>query len=315
MKSRTPVAVVVAAAVILIATLAAPSSAKTHHHPGRGRIVFGAETTNGTQLWTIWPNGTHLRQVTHVDGDAVNPDWSPDGRLLTFEWDTEEAAMVAVMNADGSALRSLGQTGCEFEGQPVFSADQRRIIYERYDCDVDDSLFSQQVKGGDERRLTDAFPDGHTDPNVSPNGRYLSFIRFDGGVEFQQALTVARANGTGQRDLLPPSWDIAIKHAWSPDNCHLVFTRDADPDPATDILSANLGIVSLGGHVRMLTHFSGGTLSAFAGSYSPDGRWIVYRLQDNDTGESALHVIRTDGSHDHEIFAREGVRARFIDWG
>jgi|tagenome__1003787_1003787.scaffolds.fasta_scaffold20972318_2 Tol biopolymer transport system component len=319
MKPRTSVAVAVVTAAILTAALAAPTSAtsstRQHHDPGRGHIVFGAETTSGTQLWTMRPDGTHLRQVTHVDGDAVNPDWSPDGRQLTFEWDTEDAGMVAVMHADGSDLRTLPQTGCEFEGQPVFSADQRRIIYERYDCDVDDSLFSQRAKGGDEQRLTDAFPDGHTDPNVSPNGRYLSFIRYDGGVEFQQALTVAHADGTGQRDLLPPSWDIAIKHAWSPDNCHLVFTRDANPDPVTGILSANLGIVSLGGHVRMLTHFSGGTFSAFAGSYSPDGRWIVYRLQDNDTGESALHVIRTDGSNDHEIFAQAGVRARFIDWG
>ena len=316
MKSRTPVAVVVAAAVILIATLAAPSSAKTHHHPGRGRIVFGAETTNGTQLWTIWPNGTHLRQVTHVDGDAVNPDWSPDGRLLTFEWDTEEAAMVAVMNADGSALRSLGQTGCEFEGQPVFSADQRRIIYERYDCDVDDSLFSQQVKGGDERRLTDAFPDGHTDPNVSPNGRYLSFIRFDGGVEFQQALTVARANGTGQRDLLPPSWDIAIKHAWSPDNCHPVFTRDADPDPVTGILERQPGD-RLARRPRPDAH----RISAVARSArSPartrrtgDGSSIGSRTTtpasppSTSSGRTAAATTRSSPS--------EGVRARFIDWG
>jgi Tol biopolymer transport system component len=59
----------------------------------------------------VWPNGTHVRQVTHVDGDAVNPDWSPDGRLIAFEWGTEEAARVAVMNADGSGLRTLPQTG------------------------------------------------------------------------------------------------------------------------------------------------------------------------------------------------------------
>jgi Tol biopolymer transport system component len=263
----------------------------------------------------VRPNGTHLRQITHVDGDAVNPDWSPDGRRLTFEWDTEDAARIAVVDADGRHLRTLPQTGCEFESQPVFSADQRRIVYERYDCGVDDSLFSQPVAGGAETRLTDAMPDGHTDPNVSPDGRYLSFIRFDDGVEHQQALTVACADGSHQHDVLPPSWDIAIKHAWSPDNRHLVFTRDADPDPVTGILNANLGVVSLGGRVRMLTHFSGGRWSAFAGSYSPDGRWIVYRLQDNDSGESALHVMRTDGSHDHPVFAQEGVRARFIDWG
>jgi Tol biopolymer transport system component len=166
-----------------------------------------------------------------------------------------------------------------------------------------------------EHRLTEAFPDGQTDPNVSPDGRHLSYIRFDGGVEFQQALTVADADGSHPRDLLPPSADIGVKHGWSPDNRHIVFTRDANPDPDTGILSANMGIVSLGGHVRMLTHFRGGTWSAFAGSFSPDGCWIVYRLQNNDTGASWLQVMRTNGSHRHTIFHQDGIRARGSDWG
>jgi Tol biopolymer transport system component len=315
MRAHTPV--LAAAAVALAGLLAAPPStaASDDPRPGRGRIAFGAETDSGTQIWTVWPNGTHLRQVTSVDGDASQPDWSPDGRLLTFEWDTEDSGSVAVTNADGSALRTLPRSGCEFHGQPVFSADQQRIIYERYDCNVDDSLFSQPVGGGSETRLTEAYPDGQTDPNVSPDGRHLSYIRFDNGVEFQQALTVADADGGHAHDLLPPSWDIAIKHAWSPDGRHLVFTRDANPDPVTGILSANLGIVSLSGHVTMLTHFSGGEWSAFAGSFSPDGRWIVFRLQDNLTGQSWLQVMRTDGSDAHTIFHQDGVRARGSDWG
>jgi Tol biopolymer transport system component len=314
MRTRTPIAAAIAA--LLAGVLAAPSATASHdQRPGRGRIAFGAETENGTQVWTVWPNGTHLRHVTNVDGDASQPDWSPNGRLLTFEWDTQDAGKVAVMNADGSGLRTLPQTGCEFQGQPVFSADQQRIIYERYDCDVDDSLFFQPIGGGDEERLTDAFPDGQTDPNVSLDGRHISYVRFDNGVEFQQALTVADADGSNPRDLLPPSADIGVKQAWSPDNQHLVFTRDANPDPVTGILSANIGIASLDGHITMLTHFTGGTWSAFVGSYSPNGRRIVFRLQNNDTGDSWLQVMRTDGSHQHTIFHQDGVRARGSDWG
>ncbi len=165
------------------------------------------------------------------------------------------------MDADGSHLRTLPTTGCEFEGQPVFSADGQRIIYERYDCDVDDSLFSQPVEGGAEQRVTNAPPDGHTDPNVSPDGRYISFVRYDQGVEFQQALTVADVDGSNQHDLLPPSWDIGVKHAWSPSSSRLVFTRDANPDPVTGLLAANVGTVSAdGSDVRMLTHYTDGRL-------------------------------------------------------
>ena len=314
MRTRTPIAL--AAVVILTGVLSVPSTAASHdHRRAHGRIAFGAETATGTQIWTIWPNGTHLRKVTHVDGDATQPDWSPDGRLLTFEWDTADAGKVAVMNANGSSLRSLPQAGCEFQGQPVFSADQQRIIYERFDCDVDDSLFSQPVAGGNEARLTNAFPDGHTDPNVSPDGSHISYVRVDNGVEFQQALTVADADGSNAHDLLPPSADIGVKQAWSPDGRSLTFTRGADPDPQTGILAANVGTVTLNGHTRMLTHYHQGHLSAFTGSFSPDGRWIVFRLQNNDTGQSWLKVMRTDGSHQHTIFHQDGVRARSSDWG
>jgi Tol biopolymer transport system component len=315
MRSRTTIAAAFGLALATLLGAPTTASADGPHGHRQGRIVFGAETPNGTQLWTIRPNGTHLRQITHVDGDAVNPDWSPNGRRLTFEWDTPDRGRVAVMDADGDRLRTLPPSGCA-QGQPVFTADARRIIYERFDCRTDDSLFAQRVQGGHERRVTTAPPDGHTDPNVSPDGRHLSFIRVDDGVEFHQALTVAKLDGTHQHDLLPPSWDIAIKHAWSPDSRRLVFTRDADPDPVTGVLAANVGTVRADGrHVRMLTHYTGGRLSAFAGSYSPDGRHIVFRLQDNTSGKSALWVMRTDGSHRRQIFSRDGVRPRFIDWG
>ena len=119
----------VALATLALFAPAAPASAEPADGPGPGRIVFGAETDRGTQIWTVWPNGTHLRQITDVDGEAVNPDWSPDGRSITFELGTSDTAEVGVMDADGSHLRTLPTTGCEFEGQPVFSADGQRIIY------------------------------------------------------------------------------------------------------------------------------------------------------------------------------------------
>jgi hypothetical protein len=76
MRTRTPIAAVVA--IILAGALPAPSSAASHdQRPGRGRIAFGAETENGTQIWTVRPNGTHLRHVTQVDGDASQPDCRP----------------------------------------------------------------------------------------------------------------------------------------------------------------------------------------------------------------------------------------------
>src|SRR4051812_14030225 len=80
---RHPTRAALAAAV---AALALPSSALATF-PGRdGRIAFHSATaTEGTQIFTVRPNGRDLRQITHVDGDAISADWSPDGRRLAFE--------------------------------------------------------------------------------------------------------------------------------------------------------------------------------------------------------------------------------------
>jgi len=51
--------------------------------PGdNGLIVFTSDELG--QLFTVRPDGTGLRQITNVDGAAVSPDWSPDGKRIVF---------------------------------------------------------------------------------------------------------------------------------------------------------------------------------------------------------------------------------------
>jgi Tol biopolymer transport system component len=307
---------VVIAGALALAALGLGAATPAAAQPGprvEGSIVFGAQTPAGTQLDTVRADGSGLRQITHVAGAAVNPDWSPDGRQITFEWDLADdaGAVVAVVNADGSGLHvpRTPDPGT-FDGQPVFSADGQRIIFERFDGVADDSLFSVRLDGSDLRRVTSAPPDGHSDPNVSPDGRHLSFIRFDQNIEFHQALTVSDIDGSHQRDLVPPSVDVGIKQAWSPDSKRLVFTPDADRQANVATIAAD------GTDLRMLTNFPDGSqFSAFAGSYSPDGHWIVLRIEDSQSGTSALYRVRPDGSHQQKIISIDGVTPRFIDWG
>ncbi|MEA2130556.1 MAG: hypothetical protein QOJ85_3447 [Solirubrobacteraceae bacterium] len=60
------------------------------------------------------------------------------------------------------------------------------------------------------------------------------------------------------------------------------------------------------------THFSG-QQRAYVGSHSPDGRWIVYRLEDH--GQFALMRMRPDGSDVRTILPLLSFRPRSIDWG
>jgi Tol biopolymer transport system component len=324
MSARRSVLAVVALTTAAVLVQPSPASADDQEAGGHGRhgpelIVFTGETATDQQLWTIRPNGTHARQITHVDGAAVDPDWSPDGRTIVFEWDlpNDAGAQIAFVDADGDHLRTLPitQPGC-VDANPAFTADGRSVVYEHFDCAADDALFVRSVDGtGQPQRLTAAGTDGYTEPNPSPDGQLLSYIRTAGGVEFQQALTVSDIDGSEPRDLLPPSEDVAVKTGWSPDSERIVLTTDANAIGDAP-LEANLATIAAdGSDLTYLTHFTGGHQSAFAGSYSPDGRRIVYRLEDSDAGDSALWTIRPDGTHARELFHRDGLRARFVDWG
>src|SRR3954469_4656739 len=115
-------------------------------------------------------------------------------------------AQLAFVDPDGRALRVLPitQAGC-VDANPAFTADGRRVVYVN-DCPTEAALYSRAVDGsGEPQRITPPGPDGYDEPNPSPDSRLLSYIRVENRVEFQQALTVSRVDGTDPRDLLPPS--------------------------------------------------------------------------------------------------------------
>jgi Tol biopolymer transport system component len=273
---------------------------------GNGPIAFHSDTPAGTQIFTVRPNGNDLRQITRVAGDAIRPDWSPDGRRIAFEIDTPDTASVALMNADGSGLVTVPGVG-RFNGDPSFTPDGRRLVYNFADDD-EFGTASMRLDGSDQRIVSIADAE---DPNVSPDGTTISETCTQ-AAEVLQALCTFPIAGGAPTALTPFTAEVGAKSDWAPDGRRLVFTDHADlPHPGD---SANVGTVASDGtDLRLLTHFSGGAVNAFAGSYSPDGRWIVFRLEDN--GRFGLDVIRPDGTHLRAILPLSGLAPRFIDWG
>jgi Tol biopolymer transport system component len=68
----------------------------------------------------VRPDGHGLRQITHVDGNAERADWSPDGRRIAFELDTNDGSSVALVDADGGNLVILPPSPGAAEGDPSF---------------------------------------------------------------------------------------------------------------------------------------------------------------------------------------------------
>ena len=306
------------AGAVILGTLLFASPAWATFPGANGQITFAALPTPGApgmQIYTIEPNGTGLRQITHLDGNATSPHWSPDGTRIVFELDHptgEPLCSVEIMNADGSGLTDLtgSQNGCD--ATPSFSPDGTRIVFEHFDDITNvDAIWSMNTSGADRHLITTGTDNGVTAPEVSPDGTTLSFVDAN-GQNFGQALFTAHIDGTGLRQLTPFTLDVGIKLSWAPDGSRITLTPHANFD---DHFSPNVATINPGGSaLRYLTHYNAGGAAAFTGSYSPDGQWIVFRHQTKSTSTFGLFKIRPDGTQ-RALIAELPFAPRFIDWG
>lgn len=295
------------AALGLIAPLlGAPSAQATVPGPN-GLIAFRADTGSGDQIYTIRPDGTGQTQLTFLDGDSLlQPHWSPDSRLIVFELDTPDTcANVAYMQADGTNMVVLPLAGRDIcEGMPSFSPDGERIFYEAFDGRHRDAIWSMGLDGTDRHQVTSCQGRGVTDPEVSPDGTMLAFTCFS---RTGAALFVSRIDGTHLRQLTPYSFDVGIKEDWSPDSSHIMFISQQNDAVNTATIRPD------GTDLVWVTNYPAGGLRALGNSYSPDGRWIVLRIEDGDL--SALYLIHPNGTGLQQITEFSTFKPRGMAWG
>jgi Tol biopolymer transport system component len=314
MKGRKGMKSPLLAALGLAAALVVGASASHAAYPGpNGLIAFRAITDDGSsQIFTINPDTLAQVQLTHVDGDAQGaPHWSPDSSMITFEWDPPDGcAQVATMDAHGGNLTFLPlDNGDVCEGTPTFSADGQRLFYEGYNGHRRDAIWSMNLDGSDRRLVTACEGRGVSDPETSPDGQMLAFTCFS---RTGAALFDSRIDGSHIRQLTPYSLQVGVHEDWSPDSRRIMFiSTPGEGTPDAQINTAT--IAADGSDLRWVTNYPAGGLRAFGNSYSPDGRWIVLRIENGNL--NALFKIHPDGSGLTQITQYSTFRPRGMVWG
>jgi TolB protein len=147
--------------------------------PDGSRIAF--QTTRGTpppagetNVFVVDVDGSHERQLTlprRFRYGGASPDWSPDGKLISFA--SEHG--LAVESPNGGPVRLLGVAG----DSPTWSPDGRRLVYAAR-TESGHAVFAVNRDGSGNRRLTqeagDAFPGAW-----SPDGKRLAYIVLHAG--------------------------------------------------------------------------------------------------------------------------------------
>ena len=150
---------------------------------------FQAQTEAGLQIFTVRANGHDLQRITHVDGDAAGPDWSPDGRRIAFSLNE---CSVAVMDADGDNLDVIASDPDLCQGDPSYTPDGARLVFVRFDPVREvEEIWSMKTDGSDQHFVTGL---AGADPTC---------LRMDGKISFKGspdgALFVANIDGAACR--------------------------------------------------------------------------------------------------------------------
>jgi Tol biopolymer transport system component len=292
---------VVGSVVAMIAITGGSASAT---FPGKnGRIAFATDTGSSPQvIKTVKRDGTNVRRVV---GHATDPNWAPDGSKIVFERDTKGGCSIQISNPNGSGIVDLtaGLGGCAQD--PSFAPNGRRIFFT---CN-NRAIWRMDLSGGARKRLR-VMPaplelDGG-DPNVAPDGRSIAFVATRG--DGLRALFAVNAHGRHFRRLTSFGLQAGSRIDWSPSGGQIVFTEYKGGGPG------NVAIIRPdGSSLVQITHYDG-NLGVGGAVYSPDGRWILFRRQNDATGRYAIWKMRPDGSQRTRV-RNMGVLFVTLDWG
>jgi Tol biopolymer transport system component len=329
------------ALALLGAAIAAEAAGVTQEahatSPGKnGRIAF-RRYFDDAQTWgavfVANADGTGVRQVTHPQHGVVDdqPDWSPDGSLLVFTrcGDPSTPCAVYTVQPDGSKLQRISAPRAHDpadDANASFAADGRHITFTRSTGHVRSYAGGDQIqhsdvaemdlKGKHRRALVHAAP-YQADllfPMLSPDGsRFLyedSRSYYAREQKLGRAIVVAKADGTGRKQITPWSLDAGDNPDWSPDGSRILFHSYDDDDDSTQ--AQIFTIAADGSDLRQLTHFPPGT---FVGSpsFSPDGTTIVYATAPPG-GRADILVMNADGSDPRPLITGPAWDSA-PDWG
>ena len=313
---------VVAAGVVMAPTApasgapAVPNRAAHGVVPSRhqnGPIALAAVTVvDGAygpfEIATVRKHGTPYRFLTHLASDALNPDFTPDGKRILF-WSSPDNTGDAIFSVPvhGGAITQI-QTGCGQppscgDTNPAVSPDGRELLtvreqgpFDANGCLAFIGIFKFRIDGTHPRRIspTTSTCAGDLEPRWSPDGRRIVFQHPE---DFGPSLWVMNSDGSHRRRLTPAGMDVGAPD-WSPDGQRIVFqSPDETPDDQTP--QQLYTIHPDGSHLVQITHYPpvpGQVVKTNGARWSPDGRKLVFAHLDATT------TIGPDGLHHADLF-------------
>jgi TolB protein len=231
------------------------------------RFLMTSVRTGNTEIFLVDPYDGSARNLTRNPGSHQRyPSWSPDGSRIAFTSDRDGAYNLYVMDADGGNLRQLTQDAAPHVVYfPNWSGDGQRIVFGLAGCEP--ALMCEiDACGGAYRVLGEG-----RDPHISADGKLLGFTRHLGAG--YAVFVMEMATGAIEQLTTHQNSIGAVTPTFSPDGKTIAYSDTVDG--CLELFAVSTG----SGAIRQLTELR---QIATCAAWSPDGRWLSFRLTDED---------------------------------
>jgi len=252
--------------------------------PDGSRLAFEMSSQDlkaakcSTQIWVLEVATGTTKQLTFSGKADTAPQWSKDGQTLYFLSSREGGSQLWALDASGGEARKV----TAFEagvGAPKVVPGANQVVFEA-------SVFPEAMAdSAKQKELSEKLEHGPVQAHLADSLLYrhwtewrdfqvaqLFTTTFEGKVE---ALT----SGKQDYPAFWQSWDL------SPDGREVCVTANADPVPARST-NQDLFLISLDGDHTPRCITGDNPAADQDPKYSPDGRFIAYRLQTRPGHES-----------------------------
>lgn len=223
-----------------------------------GQIAYLAWAEGGWQVWTMAPDGSSPKQVTHSSGDKTRISWFPDGKQLLVNGVNGVVSVVDVASGKETPVELPVQGAID----AVISPDGQRIAFSLSPAESrdDNEIYLVGVDGKDLRKLTDMEWLQHQ-PQWSADGEWLYFLSGDG--ERDHDIWRQRLDGSRREQLTAGAY-FHFEVAVAPDG-RLAYSNNSTGDYEVYVQVPGEGVRGVGEHVGLDGH----------PSWSPDGKALI----------------------------------------
>jgi dipeptidyl aminopeptidase/acylaminoacyl peptidase len=237
-----------------------------------------------SHIWQLNLGSRSVRQLTWSEKSESSPLFSPDGQWISFISTRDGDANLYLLPVAGGEAKQITHLSTGVS-DPLFSPNGKWIAFSSDvypECGADD---------GCNKKIAERREKGALKAHMADSLLYRHWTAWKDGMRTHILMV---AVDTGEvRDLTPgdvdsPPFQLGgpLPYDFSPDGSSLVFTSNRDKDLASST-NSDLWLISLADPAAKPRKITSSN-PAFDGSpkYSPDGKYIAYRMQKTPGYES-----------------------------